>query len=94
MPTIHASTTTAATRIPLGSTVRLTVPFSEVAMHLKVAGRTMRVRLVDANAAQLLDDDGLPLSFPVLPSEAGIFRDADGCYAYDAQLVPLLHRPA
>lgn len=57
------------------------MPFSEVCMHLGVAGRPMRFRVVGAagkEMVQLLNADESPFSFPILPGEAGLFRDSEG----------------
>jgi len=75
-----------------GEVVRLEIPYSEVCMHMRVAGRVMDVLLTTSAAgyakAQLLQDDGTPFSFPIAPEEAGIRRDYSvtdrpvGFYAY------------
>lgn len=57
------------------------LPFSEVCMHLGVAGKPMLCRVVGtagSEMVQLLDEDGAPFSFPILPGEAGLYRDPDG----------------
>lgn len=51
--------------------VEVTLPYSEVLMHLRVAGKTTMVDVLP-NGVQLLDEDRQPLSFPVLHGEAGI----------------------
>lgn len=49
------------------------MPWSEVCMHLGVAGRRMKYRITeDRTAVQLLNDDGSTFSIPILPSEAGV----------------------
>lgn len=55
----------------VGDTVRVTLPWSEVCMHMRVAERSMLVR-VEPNGAQLLNDDLTPFSFPITHGEAGI----------------------
>lgn len=62
-----------------GDTVRVRLPWSEVCMHMRVAGELRKVRVL-ADGAQILDDDGSPFSFPVTHGEAGIYRDAAGLY--------------
>ncbi len=56
----------------VGSTVRVELPYSEACMCLRVAGKTMNVKVLEHNAAQLMDDDGIPFSFPITHGEAGI----------------------
>jgi hypothetical protein len=53
------------------NTVRVTLPHSEVAMHMQLAGRDHWVA-ASGKAAQLYGDDGQPFSFPVLLGEAGL----------------------
>lgn len=69
-------------RIKTGDVVRLKMPWSEVCMHLKVAGQVRNVRVLDTGA-QILNDDGTPYSFPVTHGEAGIYTDAQGLYITD-----------
>lgn len=61
---------------PTTDAVRVEFPFSEVCMHMKVAGRAMWARVVKRPSgypmAQLLNDDGSPFSFPITMSEAGM----------------------
>ena len=61
----------------IGSTYRLELPYSEVCMHMRVAGQTRNVRVL-ADGAQILNDDMTPFSFPITWGEAGIGRDGDG----------------
>jgi hypothetical protein len=49
--------------------------FSEVCMHLRVAGTRMRARLEQGGMVQLLDPDGSPFSFPITAGEAGLDHD-------------------
>lgn len=74
------------TYIERGQVVTLELPYSEVCMHMGVAGQVMQVRLTPGPhpMAQLIRD-GRPFSFPVTTGEAGIYRDANGYYAYAAQ---------
>lgn len=51
--------------------VTVTLPHSEVNMHLRVAGRTCKVDVLP-EGVQLLDDDNQPLSFPITHGEAGV----------------------
>lgn len=78
-----------------GETVTLELPWSEVCMSMKVAGRTAQVTLLDLDPdtpgymvmAQIHDDQGGDFSFPVLPGEAGFYRNTDGWYYYP----PVIH---
>lgn len=57
--------------VTVGQVVLLELPWSEVCLHMGVAGQRMRV-LVKDGAAQILTEAGGPFSFPVLLGEAGI----------------------
>jgi hypothetical protein len=56
----------------------LELPYSEVCMHLGVAGTRMRARLEPNGMVQLLDADGRAFSFPITAAEAGLDHDQDG----------------
>jgi hypothetical protein len=56
----------------------LQLPYSEVCMHLRVAGTRMRARLLETGMVQLLDPDGGDFSFPINAAEAGLRHDQDG----------------
>ena len=56
----------------------LELPYSEVCMHLRVAGTRMRARLQPNGMVQLLDADGRDVSFPITAAEAGLHHDQDG----------------
>ena len=56
----------------------LELPYSEVCMHLRVAGTRMRARLQPNGMVQLLDPDGRDFSFPITAAEAGLHHDQDG----------------
>lgn len=77
------------TRVDLevGDRVFMTLPYSEVCVHLGVADRVMEVE-VREHGAQLLKD-GRPLSFPITWGEAGIYTDqtTGKPYTYDAEKV-------
>src|SRR5947199_4498884 len=65
----------------VGDFVRVRLPHSEVCMHMQVAGKSMRVQLLQDGSypvAQLITDSGLRFSSPILPGEAGIFAADDG----------------
>jgi hypothetical protein len=59
----------------------LELPYSEVCMHLRVAGTRMRARLVADGMVQLLDADGCEFSFPITAAEAGLDHDHDGWHS-------------
>lgn len=50
---------------------RLELPYSEVCMHMHVAGKEMWGLLISEQAVQLYDDDCKPFSFPIGRGEAG-----------------------
>lgn len=54
-----------------GMVVAVELPYSEVNMHMRVAGKVMNVE-VHPTMAQILSDDGKPFSFPITHGEAGI----------------------
>jgi hypothetical protein len=59
----------------------LELPYSEVCMHLRVAGTRMGARLQPNGMVQLLDVDGRDFSLPITAAEAGLHRDQDGWYS-------------
>jgi hypothetical protein len=67
--------------VQVGDEVVVELPFSEVCMHLRVAGTRMWVRyLGQLQGVQLLDDAGAPFSAPITPAEAGFYHDDHGAY--------------
>lgn len=69
------------TPVTLGVPVTVTLPYSEVCMHMKVAGKRMTVVLLSPWEAQIHDDEGKPFSFPITHGEAGIYWDSkEGFY--------------
>jgi hypothetical protein len=68
----------------------LELPYSEVCMHLRVAGTRMRARLLADGMVQLLDADGLQFSFPITAAEAGLDLDDDGWHRVIADPPDLL----
>jgi hypothetical protein len=67
--------------VKLGDTVHdHELPYSEVCMHMNVAGKTMSVKRSDVFAAQLIDSDGHNFSSPILLGEAGFYSDQAGVY--------------
>lgn len=79
--------------VDVGETVAVELPFSEVCMHMRVAGKVMDVRLQAARymngepapgspVAQILNANGGEFSFPILYGEAGFYADGDRFYTY------------
>lgn len=56
---------------PEGTRHRVKMPYSEVCMHLGVAGKEMLTQYVGNHMVQILNDDGSPVSFPITMGEAG-----------------------
>lgn len=52
----------------------LTLPHTEVCVHLGVAGKRMLCELLDGCAVQLFDENGKKFSFPITRYEAGWFQ--------------------
>jgi hypothetical protein len=69
----------------VGETVTLELPYSEVCMHMRIAGQHRPVAVLE-HGAQILNPDGSPFSFPVTWGEAGIYTDAKGRPYADADL--------
>ncbi len=55
----------------LGDTRVLTLPYSEVNMSMRVAGKTMVGRLTNSGMVQLYDENERPFSAPITRGEAG-----------------------
>jgi hypothetical protein len=73
-------------RIAVGERGQHEMPYSEAAMHLRVAGKVMGFQIVSPNMAQLFELPAWkPYSFPVTTGEAGIFSDASGLYYYPSE---------
>lgn len=70
--------------------VRLELSYSEVCMHMRVAGLEMDVRFQVSErgyaSAQLLRDDGQEFSAAITPGEAGFYMDSDGWYCYPTEV--------
>jgi hypothetical protein len=64
------------------------LPYSEVCMHLRVAGTRMRARLQANRMVQLLGPDGTDFSFPITDSEAGLYTDEQGAWLLTADKEP------
>ena len=70
----------------IGERVQLELPYSEVCMHMRVAGKVMQAEILpSAYSAQLYSLDGRPFSAPITTSEAGFYREAERFYYYYAE---------
>lgn len=67
--------------VEIGKRYRVCMPASEVMMHMKLVDEFLFVE-IRGDAAYLFNEDG-PVTFPVLPSEAGILQDDLGYYFYE-----------
>lgn len=73
----------------VGDTVRLELPYSEVCMHMKIAGKVHDVKILPT-MAQVFRADDTPLSFPITHGEAGLYRATEpGTFRY----TPATDRP-
>jgi len=72
-------------RVEPGDAATVTLPWSEVCMHLKVAGQKRPITVLE-HGVQILNWDGTTFSFPITHGEAGIYRDAQGLYIQDDQI--------
>lgn len=78
-----------------GERVHVELPFSEVCMHLRIAGRILPVEWLGNGTVQVYDGDDRKLSFPILASEAGFHFNSQvggwecwGIYATNAPELP------
>lgn len=62
-------------KIKLGDKVKAIMPWSEVCMHLGIAGKTMTCEVL-SRGVQLYDDKGEKFSFPITHGEAGFYEVA------------------
>ena len=70
-------------RLNPGDTFTHQIGHSEVACHMKVAGKMMKCQLLlDGRMVQLFDDNGRKFSAPITYGEAGVYKDQDGHYIY------------
>lgn len=63
-----------------GEQVTHHMPFSEVCMHMGIAGKQMHCIMQDNGMVQLFDLEGDKFSFPITSGEAGFYQDANGFY--------------
>jgi len=75
---------TAPRRLAPKESVAIELPYSEVCIHMRVAGQVHQVELFMEGAYPMARIAGCP---PVLPAEAGILSDAEGHYV-PAHLAP------
>lgn len=67
------------TTIRPGERIKVRLPWSEVCMHMRVAGKIMDAELVEnGTAIQLYDEEGDAFSFPITLGEAGFYRMPSG----------------
>ena len=71
--------------VAVGERVLIEAPWSEVCMHMQVAGKKMQAELLPPppgrsfpRAVQLYEPDGRLFSAPILPGEAGFFESEPG----------------
>lgn len=86
----RAGWTSGTVNLNRGDIAMIEIGYSEVCVHMRVAGKVMPVQVTTGlhPAAQLLDASGKPYSFPVTLGEAGIYTDSTGQpYAYPAPTV-------
>lgn len=74
--------TTVTTYVEPGDRVRVELPYSEVCMHMRLAGEVREIVVLE-NMAQILDTEGRNYSFPVTYGEAGIYSDRFGHYVHE-----------
>ena len=68
--------------VEVGDIVNVELPFSEVIMHLQLAGQIRPIKLLEDGMAQIFDEDMNKVSFPVLYSEAGVYHNGETFYVY------------
>lgn len=76
--------TTGRSYVQPGRVVLVELPYSEVCMHMRVAGYLALAELTAGRypAVQLWTCNGRPFSMPILPGEAGFYNDGSGWYVY------------
>lgn len=74
-------TTTAVKHyVSVGQTFMHEAPFSEVCMHMRIAGTYKTMRRVSEHAVQIYDIDGRLMGGAVTTGEAGLLCDDQGVY--------------
>lgn len=56
-----------------GDKVKVELPYSEVCMFMGLAGQVRTIEILD-RGVQIYGEDGTKYSFPILHSEAGVYR--------------------
>lgn len=81
-------------RVQAGDQAVVELPFSEVCMHMRVAGQIRRIELVGTGPTvhykvmvQVFDARDRLCGPPITPGEAGVYRDEQGFYIYEPDLV-------
>lgn len=70
-----------------GDRFRTIMPFSEVCLHMKIAGKEMIVQVLNSISAQVYTLEGEEFSAPITTGEAGVYTDLAGSlYAYGEKL--------
>ncbi len=75
------------TFLKIGDRLTIRCNYSEVACHLRVAGKMIPVEIINGGTsdrpvpmAQILNQDGSPFSFPVHCGEVGIYGSKENLY--------------
>jgi hypothetical protein len=67
--------------ITRGERVPNEMPWSEVCIHMRVAGQVLEVEIIGEQYPMVqLYRDGREFSAPVTTGEAGVYEDSDGFY--------------
>ena len=71
-------------RVKEGERFHVMLPWSEAAIHLRVADQVLPAEIVPGRRmVQLYREDGSPFSFPITTGEAGVYEDETGFYIHD-----------
>lgn len=72
--------------IEMGETGRAEMPYSEVCMHMLIAGKVFDFKIVGDRypMIQLLNPDGSQFSGPITTGEAGVYSQDDRLFYYPA----------
>ncbi len=73
-PTRKVETVPDCKRFKVGDKVKITMPYSEVCVHLHVAGKIALCEIL-SRGVQLYKPDSEKFSFPILHDEAGFYQD-------------------
>jgi hypothetical protein len=65
-------------RVRPGSRIKVRLPYSEVCMHMRVAGKIMNIEILK-HSVQLYKDNRM-ISIPICLGEAGILVDKKGMF--------------